>query len=162
MLDNVGYTSWLQLQGRTCVVTGAASGIGRSIAQELVQQGARVAVMDKNVTLLEQTVSDLRAHGGQVLAVPCDITDEAQLNTAAKQIVREMGAVQTLINNAGVLRPGSLDQLTLQDWNLVLSVDLTGYWLTTKVFGEQLRSHREQGGKHRACGVDCGPLPAKS
>ncbi|WP_455554049.1 SDR family NAD(P)-dependent oxidoreductase [Comamonas kerstersii] len=146
MLDNVGYTSWLQLQGRTCVVTGAASGIGRSIAQELVQQGARVAVMDKNVTLLEQTVSDLRAHGGQVLAVPCDITDEAQLNTAAKQIVREMGAVQTLINNAGVLRPGSLDQLTLQDWNLVLSVDLTGYWLTTKVFGEQLRSHREQGG----------------
>ena len=137
---------WLQLRRRVCVVTGAASGIGRAVAQVLAAQGARLALIDKNAAQLEAVAAELADAGGEAVAVACDTSDEQQLQAAAAQVERELGAACTLVNNAGVLRAGSLDALTLADWNLVLSVDLTGYWLAAKAFAAQLRSHREQGG----------------
>ena len=137
---------WLQLRRRVCVVTGAASGIGRAVAQVLAAQGARLALIDKNAAQLEAVAAELADAGGEAVAVACDTSDEQQLQAAAAQVERELGAARTLVNNAGVLRAGSLDALTLADWNLVLSVDLTGYWLAAKAFAAQLRSHREQGG----------------
>lgn len=148
MVDEQKPGGWLQLEGRVCVVTGAASGIGRAVAQVLAAQHVRLALMDKNAQLLAQTVGQLQAHnpGLQVLGVPCDVADPAQLEQAAAHIEQALGPAQTLVNNAGVLRAGSLDTLTLDDWNLVLSVDLTGYWLTAKAFAAQLRTHRDSGG----------------
>ena len=137
---------WLRLQHRVCVVTGAASGIGRAVAQVLAAQGARLALIDKNAAQLEAVAAELADAGGEAVAVACDTSDEQQLQAAAAQVERELGAACTLVNNAGVLRAGSLDALTLADWNLVLSVDLTGYWLAAKAFGAQLRSHRGRGG----------------
>ena len=137
---------WLQLRRRVCVVTGAASGIGRAVAQVLAAQGARLALIDKNAAQLEAVAAELADAGGEAVAVACDTSDEQQLQAAAAEVERELGAACTLVNNAGVLRAGSLDALTLADWNLVLSVDLTGYWLAAKAFAAQLRSHREQGG----------------
>ena len=137
---------WLQLRRRVCVVTGAASGIGRAVAQVLAAQGARLALIDKNAAQLEAVAAELADAGGEAVAVACDTSDEQQLQAAAAQVERELGAACTLVNNAGVLRAGSLDALMLADWNLVLSVDLTGYWLAAKAFAAQLRSHREQGG----------------
>ncbi|BDB69394.1 MULTISPECIES: SDR family oxidoreductase [Comamonas] len=137
---------WLQLQNRVCVVTGAASGIGRAVAEVLAKQGARLALIDKNADALQVLAQQLKAQGRQVAAVACDTSNEQQLQAAASQIESELGAAHTLVNNAGVLRAGSLETLTLDDWNLVLSVDLTGYWLAAKAFGAQLRSHRGDGG----------------
>lgn len=146
MTEQDGQAGWLQLQGRVCVVTGAASGIGRAIAGELAAQGARLALVDKNARQLEAVAQQLTARARQVIAVACDTSSEQQLQAAAARVERELGAACALVNNAGVLRAGSLDTLTLEDWNLVLSVDLTGYWLAAKAFGAQLRSHRECGG----------------
>lgn len=137
---------WLQLQNRVCVVTGAASGIGRAVAEVLATQGARLALIDKNADALQVLAQQLKAQGRQVAAVACDTSNEQQLQAAASQVESELGAAHTLVNNAGVLRAGSLETLTLDDWNLVLSVDLTGYWLAAKAFGAQLRSHRGDGG----------------
>lgn len=137
---------WLQLKNRVCVVTGAASGIGRAVAEVLAAQGARLALIDKNADALQVLSQQLKAQGRQVAAVACDTSNEQQLQAAASQVESELGAAHTLVNNAGVLRAGSLETLTLDDWNLVLSVDLTGYWLAAKAFGAQLRSHREDGG----------------
>lgn len=137
---------WLQLKNRVCVVTGAASGIGRAVAEVLAAQGARLALIDKNADALQVLSQQLKAQGRQVAAVACDTSNEQQLQAAASQVESELGAAHTLVNNAGVLRAGSLETLTLDDWNLVLSVDLTGYWLAAKAFGVQLRSHREDGG----------------
>lgn len=139
-------TGWLQLQDRVCVVTGAASGIGLAVAQALAAQGARLALIDKNAAALQAVVRRFEAAERPVIALACDTSSEAQLQAAAQQVERTWGAARTLVNNAGVLRAGSLDALTLADWNLVLSVDLTGYWLAAKAFGAQLRSHREDGG----------------
>ena len=139
-------TGWLQLQDRVCVVTGAASGIGLAVAQALAAQGARLALIDKNAAALQAVVRQFEAGARPVIALACDTSSEAQLQAAAQQVERTWGAARTLVNNAGVLRAGSLDALTLADWNLVLSVDLTGYWLAAKAFGAQLRSHREDGG----------------
>ena len=137
---------WLQLQNRVCVVTGAASGIGRAVAEVLAKQGARLALIDKNADALQVLAQQLKAQGRQVAAVACDTSNEQQLQAAASQVESELGPAHTLVNNAGVLRAGSLETLTLDDWNLVLSVDLTGYWLAAKAFGAQLRSHRGDGG----------------
>ena len=146
MTMDTDQAGWLQLRRRVCVVTGAASGIGRAVAQVLAAQGARLALIDKNAAQLEAVAAELADAGGEAVAVACDTSDEQQLQAAAAQVERELGAACTLVNNAGVLRAGSLDALTLADWNLVLSVDLTGYWLAAKAFAAQLRSHREQGG----------------
>ena len=145
MTMGTGQADWLQLQDRVCVVTGAASGIGLAVAQVLAAQGARLALIDKNAQQLEAAAQQLQTQV-QVIALACDTSSEQQLQAAAFQVERELGAAQTLVNNAGVLRAGSLDALALEGWNLVLSVDLTGYWLTAKAFGHQLRSHRQGGG----------------
>lgn len=137
---------WLQLQDAVCVVTGAASGIGWAVARTLAGLGARLALIDRNAEALEAVARQLQAPGRPVIALPCDTSSEPQLQAAAARVEGEWGAARTLVNNAGVLRAGSLDALTLADWNLVLSVDLTGYWLAAKAFGAQLRSHRETGG----------------
>lgn len=137
---------WLQLEHRVCVVTGAASGIGRAVAEVLAAQGAHLALIDKNAEALQVLAQQLKAQGMPLAAVVCDTSNEAQLQAAAVQIEDELGAAHTLVNNAGVLRAGSLDTLTLADWNLVLSVDLTGYWLAAKAFARQLRSHRDEVG----------------
>lgn len=140
-------SGWLQLQDRACVVTGAASGIGLAVAQALAAQGARLALIDKNAELLAAVAEQLQARARQqVIAVACDTSSEPQLQAAAAQVEHEYGAAHTLVNNAGVLRAGSLDALTLADWNLVMSVDLTGYWLAAKAFGAQLRSHGKDSG----------------
>lgn len=146
MTIETGPAHWLRLQDRVCVVTGAASGIGRAIAEVLAAQGARLALLDRNAQLLEDVARQLGTHERPAIAVPCDTASEDQLQQAALRVERELGAAQTLVNNAGVLRAGSLGALALDDWNLVLSVDLTGYWLTARAFGAQLRAHRHNEG----------------
>lgn len=146
MTNEANQSGWLQLQNKVCVVTGAASGIGQAIAAQLSAQGAQLALIDKNAALLESTAAAFRTNGTRVLALACDTSSEQQLHAVASQVQRELGAAQVLINNAGVLRAGSLDGLSLDDWNLVLSVNLSGYWLAAKSFGAQLRSHQASGG----------------
>lgn len=125
---------WLGLAGQVCVVTGAASGIGAAIAQGLAAVGAQVALLDRNASGAEQQAQALRAQGGMALAVACDITDEVAVRTAAQRVRAELGPSQVLINNAGFLRAGALEAVSLADWNAVLAVNLTGYLLCAREF----------------------------
>ncbi len=131
------------LAGRVCVVTGAGSGIGRGIALALAKEGGRIAVLDLNAEGTKATVAEIKARGGEAVALTCDTSDAASVAAAAAQSATTLGLCDVLVNNAGILRPGALDVLTLDEWNKVLSVNLTGYFLCAQTFGRQMRNKGE-------------------
>jgi NAD(P)-dependent dehydrogenase (short-subunit alcohol dehydrogenase family) len=141
--DMSGERNWLALQDRVCVVTGAASGIGASAAHRLAVVGAKVVLIDRDATGLQARVSELQDHGAQTMGVVCDISDASSVQVAAQQVTAQWGAAYALINNAGLLRAGSLAEVSLDDWNAVLAVNLTGYLLCARAFGEGMRQAGE-------------------
>lgn len=128
-------SGWLGLQDRVCVVTGAGGGIGRAIALSFAQAGARVALLDRDEAGSAET---LRLTEGAV-AIACDVSDQAAVQRAAETVQDRLGPCDVLVNNAGLLRPGPLASLPLAEWNLLLSVNLTGYFLCSQAFGAQMR-----------------------
>lgn len=129
---------WLGLDGRVCVVTGAASGIGRAVADALAQAGARVALVDRHGEAAQATADAMVARGAQAIAVECDIAAPAAVRAAAERVRATLGPVQGLVNNAGLLRAGALDEVSLDAWNEVLAVNLTGYLLCAREFGRDM------------------------
>jgi NAD(P)-dependent dehydrogenase (short-subunit alcohol dehydrogenase family) len=129
---------WLDLAGRNFVVTGAASGIGRAVADSLVRVGAHVALVDRDGAGAERAAQQLRAKGARAIAVECDTSCEAEVAQAATRVRRELGKVMGLVNNAGLLRAGGLDAVSVADWHAVLSVNLTGYLLCARAFGQDM------------------------
>lgn len=131
-------SDWLGLADRICVVTGAGSGIGAAIAEGLSAAGARVAIVDRDAAAAERVASTLVARGGSALPVTCDIADEAAVEIAAERVRAALGPCEVLVNNAGLLRPGGLDSVTLAEWNAVLAVNLGGYLLCSRAFGRDM------------------------
>jgi NAD(P)-dependent dehydrogenase (short-subunit alcohol dehydrogenase family) len=131
-------SDWLGLSGRVCVVTGGGGGIGRAVATSFARAGARVAAIDRDERGIEVTRTELRELGGHVVT-PCDTSDAESVAAAAEAIEKSLGPCSVLVNAAAVLRPGGLDTLSLAEWNAVMSVNLTGYFLCAQIFGRQMR-----------------------
>jgi len=132
--------TWLGLEGRVCAVTGAGSGIGAAIATELARAGARVALLDRDGAAAAGVARAIAAQGGTALALECDVSREASVREAAAGVRRELGDCGVLVNNAGMLRPGALEGVSLQEWNAVLAVNLTGALLCAQAFRPQLQA----------------------
>jgi glucose 1-dehydrogenase len=131
---------WLALAGRVCVVTGAGSGIGAAIAKGLAEAGAQVALLDRNGDACRGIAQSLSERGARVLAITCDTSDEVAVRASAQRVRDELGPCYGLANNAGFLRPASLAEVSLADWNAMLAVNLTGYLLCAREFAQQMRS----------------------
>ncbi|MCA8235011.1 SDR family NAD(P)-dependent oxidoreductase [Burkholderia cenocepacia] len=129
---------WLRLNGKTCVVTGAAGGIGASIAQTFVAAGARVALLDRDADKTIALAEQLRACGADVVAVACDIGDPTSVAQAAERVQRDLGTADVLVNNAGLLRAGGIETIDLDAWSAMLRVNLTGYMLCSQAFGRAM------------------------
>jgi NAD(P)-dependent dehydrogenase (short-subunit alcohol dehydrogenase family) len=133
-------SDWLGLSGRVCVVTGGGGGIGRTTALSFAKVGARVAAIDLDERGLEVTRAELGKLGvGHVIA-RCDTSSVESVTAASATIEESLGPCEVLVNTAAVLRPGALDTLSLAEWNAVLSVNLTGYFVCAQVFGRQMRT----------------------
>ena len=128
---------WLGLKDRVCVVTGAGGGIGRAVARGMAEAGASVVLLDNQAENCQATAEALRPIGARTLALTCDIADPESV-AAAERASRAIGPCDILVNNAGVLRPGPLATVPLDEWNLLLSVNLTGYLLCAQAFGKAM------------------------
>lgn len=131
--------NWLGLESKVCVISGAAGGIGSVLARELVAQQAHVVLLDLDLQRCQSLAATLGESGGcEVSAFACDISDPASVNAVADQVRSLYGRCDVLVNNASVMRPASLADITLEQWNQVLAVNLSGYLLCTQAFGQSM------------------------
>jgi NAD(P)-dependent dehydrogenase (short-subunit alcohol dehydrogenase family) len=113
----------MRLRDKVCVITGAASGIGREMAEAFAREGARVAALDRDAS-----VRDVPADLGLV----CDVADEASVSEAFEAVRRELGPVGAVVTSAGVALECRFEETPLEAWNTVLAVNLTGSFLCAK------------------------------
>ncbi len=122
----------IDFSGRVAVVTGASSGIGAAYAKALAEQGADVAILARRVQKLEKVAEECRAFGVKCLPVACDVTDEASIKAAVKEVGDTFGRIDVLINNAGVCEFSLLEDHTTEQWNKVIATDLSSAFLMTR------------------------------
>ncbi len=116
----------LGLTGKTAIVTGAGSGLGRGMAQRLAAEGVKVAVLDVNHEGAAQTVDSIVNQGGRGLAVPCDISDYAACTAAVDQVEAELGEVDVLVNNAGWDKAMPFLETEPELWRKIIDINLYG------------------------------------
>jgi len=135
------------LAGKVVVVTAAAgTGIGAAVARRCLEEGARVVVSDRHTRRLAETREQLAAgHGERVWSLPCDVTDEPQVQALIAGAVHHFGRIDVMMNNAGLGGTGSVLDLTDDDWQRVLDVTLTGTFRCTRAALRQMVAQRGGG-----------------
>ena len=128
----------MQIDDKLFVVTGAAQGLGAAIALRLAARGARLALLDVNAERLDAALDACKQAGGDGLAFTCDVSDETSVRRCFVSVEEHLGPITGLVNNAGILRDGMLvkvkdgeivDRLSLEQWQQVIDVNLTGVFL---------------------------------
>jgi 3-hydroxybutyrate dehydrogenase len=122
----------MKLAAKTAIVTGAASGIGKSIAMRFAAEGAKVVIADLNQAAADATAQDIRAAGGQAMGVAMDVSDEAAVNAGVAAVVAKFGGVDILVSNAGIQIVHPIDEFPFAEWKKMLAIHLDGAFLTTK------------------------------
>jgi 3-hydroxybutyrate dehydrogenase len=117
----------MKLQGKVALVTGAASGLGRAIAETYLREGARVAIAD-----IRGADDAARSLGAAALGLAMDVTDERQVDDGVARVVEQFGGVDVLVSNAGVQHISALVDLKFSDWRRMLAIHLDGAFLTTR------------------------------
>ena len=116
----------IELKERTAIVTGGAQGIGRAIAERFLQSDATVCLWDRDLALAERTAAELKLQG-RAIALGVDVTNYEQVEAATAAVVRELGRIDVLVNNAGIAGPNlPTADYPLEAWSDVLSINLTG------------------------------------
>jgi len=121
-----------KLAGKTAIVTGGGSGIGKAIARSFAQEGAKVIIAARDVQKLTEAARDLAVDGAKVVPIPTDVTDEAQVDALFKRAIQLFESVDILVNNAGVVDGGPLDEMSVDTWDKVIATNLRGPFLCTR------------------------------
>jgi NAD(P)-dependent dehydrogenase (short-subunit alcohol dehydrogenase family) len=130
--ESAAYLTEGRFQGRTAIVTGASSGIGRATAVRLAAEGAAVGCLDVVEAGLKETVESIVSSGATARAYSCDVSDEAAVNGTAAQVATDLGRVSFLANVAGIGTFSHTAEMPLDLWQKILAVNLTGTFLMTK------------------------------
>jgi NAD(P)-dependent dehydrogenase (short-subunit alcohol dehydrogenase family) len=130
-----------ELDGRRAFVTGAGGGIGEACARLLARRGAAVAVADLRADAVQAVTAGIAGDGGRALGVACDVGDEKSVASAVGAAAAEFGGLDTVVAAAGIARPRDTAALELEEWDMVIRVNLTGVFLTLKhALGHLVRS----------------------
>jgi 3-hydroxybutyrate dehydrogenase len=122
----------MKLKDKVCVVTGAASGIGKEIALIYAREGGKIVIADLNLEAAQATADELKAAGNQAMAVAMNVTDEAQVNAGIAAVVEAWGQIDVLVSNAGIQIIHPVEDFPYEEWKKLLSIHLDGAFLTTK------------------------------
>ncbi len=132
-----------RLQGKTALISGAASGMGAAEAKMFAAQGAKVIVADVNDAGAKAVVQDITAAGGSAIAVHLDVSDAANWDTAIAEGVKALGDISVLVNNAGIMIMKPVQDTTEEEWDKIFSINAKGAFLGTKAV---LNSMKAAGG----------------
>jgi 3-hydroxybutyrate dehydrogenase len=122
----------MSLQDRVAFITGAASGIGKAIAQRYAREGAQVVIADLSLAAAQACAEEIKSAGGRALAVVADVSNEEQVNDAVARAVSAYGTIDILVSNAGIQIVKPMIDLPFSDWKKMLAVHLDGAFLTTR------------------------------
>jgi 3-hydroxybutyrate dehydrogenase len=122
----------MNLRNKVCIVTGAASGIGREIALRYAREGAKVAIADLNKQAAQAVADEITRAGGKALGVAMDVTNEDQVNAAVAEVVHAWEGVDVLVSNAGIQIVHPLEDFPFSEWKKMLAIHLDGAFLTTR------------------------------
>ena len=122
----------MSIKNKVAIITGAASGIGKEIAMEYANQGAKVVIADLALDAATATAAEITRAGGTAMAVGMNVTDEAQVDKAVADVVAAYGGVDVLISNAGIQIISPIVELSLDNWKKLIAIHLDGAFLTTR------------------------------
>jgi 3-hydroxybutyrate dehydrogenase len=122
----------MKLKGKSALITGAASGIGKSLAECFAREGAKVAIADLKREVAEAAANEIRAAKGVAMGVAMDVSDEKAVNDGIAAMVAEFGGVDVLVSNAGIQIVHPIEEFPLSEWKKMLAIHLDGAFLTTK------------------------------
>ncbi|HEV2830619.1 MAG TPA: SDR family NAD(P)-dependent oxidoreductase, partial [Hanamia sp.] len=122
-----------KLKGQSALVTGANSGIGKAVAIALANDGANVVVnYITHPEAADEVVKKIESNGGNGIAIKADVSNESEVQSMFQQMIAKYGTIDILINNAGLQKDASVENMTLADWQLVINVNLTGQFLCAR------------------------------
>ncbi|MCG9128319.1 SDR family oxidoreductase [Candidatus Poribacteria bacterium] len=133
----------MQLKNRISIITGASSGIGRGIALEFAQEGAKIVIADRQEKPLKgkyhekdvttTTIQEIQNLGAEAIYIQTDISNESDVKNLMNKTVQHFGGIDILVNNAGIHIPGESQDISIQEWDKVVGVNLRGVFMTTKL-----------------------------
>ena len=130
------------LADRTVLITGGSRGLGLLVARELAREGARVAIAARDAATLARAREDLSGHGAAVLALPCDVTDRAAVERLVQETTRRLGPIDAVVNNAGTITVGPVDEMAIEDYEAALATNFWGALYTIAAVLPAMRARR--------------------
>jgi len=122
----------MSVKGKVALITGAASGIGKRIAEVYADNGCHIAVADINKDAADAAAADIRARGVNATTVIMDVTDEAQVDAGIEQCVKDLGSIDILVSNAGIQIVNPIENFSYADWKKLMAIHVDGAFLTTR------------------------------
>jgi NAD(P)-dependent dehydrogenase (short-subunit alcohol dehydrogenase family) len=126
------------LTGKTAIVTGGGTGIGRQMAQGLAEAGANLVLCARKAERCEQAAAELEQQGGRAIGLGCDVRDPEQVRRVVETATTELGGVDVLVNNAGTVWGANPEDMPLEGWQKVIDVNLTGVFLFAQAVGRTM------------------------
>ncbi|HEV7359682.1 MAG TPA: SDR family NAD(P)-dependent oxidoreductase, partial [Mycobacterium sp.] len=131
------------LHGRTALVTGASSGIGKKVAEAYLQAGAQVAIAARHFEVLEKVAGELASTGGRVMPIACDVTQPDQVSRMVDQVTAELGGIDIAVCNAGIINLKAMLEMSPEEFQAMQDTNVTGVFLTAQAAARAMVS---QGG----------------
>ncbi|MFH0937679.1 MAG: sorbitol-6-phosphate dehydrogenase [Planctomycetota bacterium] len=130
----------MDFSGKVTVVTGGAQGLGRAIAEAFAQEGSDIAILDINQQTALASAKDVAARfGRKVLSYTCDVTDAQEVTEIAQAVKNDFGKVDILVSNAGILIAGGVDEISPENWEKVIRINLIGFFHVCRAFVPVMR-----------------------
>jgi NAD(P)-dependent dehydrogenase (short-subunit alcohol dehydrogenase family) len=122
----------MKLSDKVSIVTGGAQGIGRAIAIRLAERGSDIAICDLKFELAKKVEEEIRSLGRKAISLKVDVSKSVEVNKMVEEVIKEFGRIDILVNNAGICQVVSIENMTEEDWDRVMSINLKSVFLCSK------------------------------